>query len=188
MRSPARRRRGAEDLGGREQLIEVGDLHHAGTLGDGAEHVRRADIGAGVGLDRAGSGRMPPRLDHDHRLQARRGAQPAHEVARVADALHVEQDALGLGVQREIVEHVAEVDIGRRAQRDHRRETRCRRPDQSIIAVQIAPDCDTRATLPRGGRSWPTLALSPCCGRIAPMQFGPSTRMRLRRAASTSCS
>jgi hypothetical protein len=62
-------------------------------------------------------------LDHEDRLAARRGAQGAHEAARLADALDIDQDALRLRIGGEVVENLAEVDIGRRAHRHHAGKT-----------------------------------------------------------------
>jgi len=62
---------------------------------------------------------VTPHLDHDDGLEAGGRAQRAHEAARVADALDVEQDALGLRVIGEVVEDFAEIQIGRRAGGNH---------------------------------------------------------------------
>jgi hypothetical protein len=62
-------------------------------------------------------------LHHDHGLQPSGRTQSAHEVARVADSLDIKEDALRLAVQGEVVEDIPEVDIRRRAERDHRGET-----------------------------------------------------------------
>jgi hypothetical protein len=61
-------------------------------------------------------------LHHHHRLGIGRGTQRAHEAARVADAFHVDQDALRAGVMGQEVQHLRQVDGGVRPQRHHRRE------------------------------------------------------------------
>ena len=62
------------------------------------------------------------RLQHQHRLAARGGARRRHEFAPVRDPLGIKQDRAGVRVGGEIVEHVAEIDIGHVAERDDMRE------------------------------------------------------------------
>ena len=58
----------------------------------------------------------------------------------MGDALEIEEDGAGVGIGREIVEHVAEIDIDHIPQR-HQCEKPIRRGTaQSSIAVIIAPD------------------------------------------------
>ena len=61
-------------------------------------------------------------LDDDHRLVARRRARRRHELARRLDRFDVEQDRPRVGVAGEMIEQVAEVDVGALAHRDQRRE------------------------------------------------------------------
>ena len=56
---------------------------------------------------------------------------------------------------------------------------------QSRIAVQIAPDCDTSASLPGSAGTGENVAFSPASVRISPRQFGPSRRRPCRRAAAS---
>ncbi len=56
---------------------------------------------------------------------------------------------------------------------------------QSSTAVTTAPDCETKATLPFSGCTWPNEALSPLPGAIRPRQLGPAIRNRRGRAASS---
>ena len=56
------------------------------------------------------------------------------------------------------------------------------------MRVQIAPDCDTKASLPGSAPTWLRLALSPVCGTSTPRLPGPSSRMPRRRAASSAAS
>ena len=51
-------------------------------------------------------------LDHQHRLAPRRRARRRHEFSRGGDAFDVEQDCAGTGIVAEIIEHVAEIDVG----------------------------------------------------------------------------
>ena len=54
---------------------------------------------------------------------------------------------------------------------------------QSRIAPQIAPDCETSASLPGRAGVRAKVASSPLSVRMRPMQFGPSRRTPPRRAA-----
>jgi hypothetical protein len=58
---------------------------------------------------------------------------------------------------------------------------------QSSTAVTSAPDCDTKAMSPASASVCAKLALRPRCGVSRPRQFGPSTRSRCGRAASSVC-
>ena len=71
--------------------------------------------GHGTGLVAAG-------LEQDDRLDAGGRAQRAHEAAGVADALDVHQDVVGAVVVDQVIEDFAEIDVGRHAQRNDRRE------------------------------------------------------------------
>ncbi len=59
---------------------------------------------------------------------------------------------------------------------------------QSSMAVQMAPDWDTRARSP--GRAVPRLkvAFRPMAGRCTPRQLGPTKRMPCRLATAITCS
>ena len=102
-----------------EQLDRVPDAQQAGA----AEHrvidrvVSRQRAGVRVRGLRAF--RHPARLDHDDRLGARRDARRRQELARIRDRLDVEQDGPHLRLQRQVVEHVAEIDIRHVAERHH---------------------------------------------------------------------
>ena len=56
---------------------------------------------------------------------------------------------------------------------------------QSTSAVQIAPDCDTRAMLPASHAVRQKDALRPIDGRSMPMQFGPRMRTSASRATAS---
>ena len=69
-------------------------------------------------------------------------------------------------------------------------ETTCENPmprvaAQSISAVAIAPDCDSSASCPGAAPICAKLALSFAGGTISPTVFGPITRSRCGRAASS---
>ena len=80
------------------------------------------------------------------------------------DRLDVEQDRARVAVGREIVEQVAEVDVGHVAERDEMREADAARLRPVEHAVTSAPDWDTKAMLPGGGAVCAKLALSPIAG------------------------
>ncbi len=103
---------------GGHQLADARDAHHPGALHRCIEHVVRADDCAGVRNRGARPGRMASDFHDDDRLGARCGAQAGKEPARVADALDVQQDVLGLRVVREIVDDLAEIEVARGAERD----------------------------------------------------------------------
>ena len=65
---------------------------------------------------RLGALGMSPGLDHDHRLGARRGPCRRHELAGMGHRFDVEQDAAGLPLRGQVVEHVAEVHVRHVAQ------------------------------------------------------------------------
>ena len=108
--------------GGGEQVLQGVHAQHAGAADGGVED----DVAAGQRPGVRGGGLLPvqraPGLDDDDRLVACRGARCRHELARRLNAFDVEQDGLGAGVAAEVVEQVAEIDIGMLAQRDHLRK------------------------------------------------------------------
>ena len=82
----------------------------------------RARQGSRVGAHRARARLAAPGLHDDHRLAARGGAPGGHELAPVPHRLHVQQDRLGVGVEGQPVEQVAEVDVGHVAEGGDARE------------------------------------------------------------------
>ena len=112
----------AQGLGGVEQFAQAGHAHQPGAREGGIVDRGRARHRAGVrgrGLGRRG---VPPRLQHDHRLQPRHAARRRHELAGLRDALDIHQHGAGLVVARQHVEHVAEIDVAHVAHRDQVRE------------------------------------------------------------------
>ena len=80
----------------------------------------------------------------------------------------------------EVVEQVAEVDVGHVADRDHWEKPKPRAAAQSRTPVASAPDWVTKARLPAGGVSWAKLALMPRPGEMKPRQFGPDDAQQVR--------
>ena len=66
-----------------------------------------------------GAGLAASALQDQDGLGLRGAAGRAHELARVAEALHVEQDHMGLGVASEMIQQVADIDIQGVAQGHH---------------------------------------------------------------------
>ena len=73
-------------------------------------------------LRRLGALRMAPGLDHDDRLDPGCRARRRHELARIVDGLHVQENRTGRPIEREEVEQVAEVDVDLVAKRHDRRK------------------------------------------------------------------
>ncbi len=113
---------GAQRGDGLEQLVEIGDPQHAGAAEGGVVDGVRPRHRPGMRQRGALGRRAAAGLDDDHRLGAGGGAGGRHELAGVADRLDVEQDGAGFGVDRQVVEHVAEIDVAHVAQRHDMRE------------------------------------------------------------------
>ncbi len=109
-------------LGGQEQLLQRVDAQHAGARDRGVEDQVRSGQRAGVRARRRLAGARAAGLDQDHRLVARRRACGRHELARRADRLDVHQDRTRARIGGEVVEQVAEVDVGALAERGEVRE------------------------------------------------------------------
>ena len=87
------------------------------------------------------AGGLPAGLHHHHRLGVGGGAQCAHEAPRVADAFHVDQDALRAGVAGQEVQHLRQVDHRVGPQRDHGREA------HAVLACPVQHGRGQRARL-----------------------------------------
>ena len=70
-----------------------------------------------MGRGGLGGGLVTTGLDRDHRLDARRGAGRRHELARIGDRFEIHRDGACLGIARQHVEPVGDVDIRHVAQR-----------------------------------------------------------------------
>ena len=111
-----------ERLGRQEQLLQRVDAQHAGTSDRSIEDHVRSGERAGVRGRRLQALAGAARLHHDHRFVARSGACRRHELAWRFDRLDVKQDGARVRVARQVVEQVAEVDVGVFAERHHVRE------------------------------------------------------------------
>ncbi len=111
-----------------EQLVQAFDAQHAGA--PESRIVDRVGSGQSAGVRQRGlrAGGAAAGLDDDHRLGARGDAGGAHELARLGDRFDIQQDRARRGIQRQPVQHVAEVDIGHVAQRG------------DVGEAQVAPD------------------------------------------------
>ena len=101
-----------ERAGGGEHLADRLDAHDTGPVEGRGERFVAADEGARVRHGCRGAFGVASRLDDDDRFGSRGGAQAAHEGARVVQPFDVEDDALRLRIGCEVVEDVAEVDVG----------------------------------------------------------------------------
>ncbi len=112
----------AQAGGGGEQLLDRRHAHQAGAGEGGVVDLVPVQPQA----DAAGPLRrrmeLPAGLEHQHRLDPRRGARGRHEPPGVGDALEMDQDGTGGEIERQIVENVAELDLGELAERGDPRE------------------------------------------------------------------
>jgi hypothetical protein len=173
-----------EHLGHAEQLGDAVDAEHADTPEGGVQDV----IGPGQrpGVRGRGPGGLlgATGLDDDDRLGERHLPRGRQEGARVADRLHVDDDALRARVVAEVVDDVAPADVEHRAEGGDGAEAVCSRFAQSSTAVTSAPDWLTKPTLPRPAMPFAKVALNPATGFMIPRQFGPTIRIPLARAVS----
>jgi hypothetical protein len=95
-----------------EQLAELEDAEHAGAAEGGIVDVVGAGERPGMRQRRLGAGGTAPRLDDDDRLRPRRDAPRRHELPCIADALDIEEDRPRRRIEGEVVEEVAEIDVG----------------------------------------------------------------------------
>ncbi len=106
-------------------IKEVGDvLHaqHAATAEGSFENVIASGQRSGVGRGSAGSGLGASGFDHDDRLAESNLARRRKERSRVAHRLHVNENALGVGIVAEVINEIAPADIEHRAGRNDRAE------------------------------------------------------------------
>ena len=108
----------AEHFGHVEQFGNRIHAQHTGAHEGGVEHFEAAGQRSGVGSGGLGGGFGATGLDDDDRFVQRDLAGGGQEVARVADRLHVNHDALGARVVADVVDQVAEIDVEHRADRD----------------------------------------------------------------------
>ena len=101
----------SERLGRGKKLVEIEDAQQARPskrrIVDSIGTRKRTRVGRGCSR----ALRVTPRLDDDDRFRARRGPRRGHELLRVVDGFHVEQDGAGTGVGRKEIETIAEIHI-----------------------------------------------------------------------------
>ncbi len=102
-----------------EQLVQAIDPEHAGAPDRGVVDRIGAGQRPGMGARGLGGGSAAAGLDHHHRLAPGGRARRRHELAGMADALDVEQDRPAAALGRQVVEQVADIDIGHAADREH---------------------------------------------------------------------
>ena len=156
------------------------DAQHADAPECGLEDLvgagQRARV-RGRGLGRLG---RPTGLDDDDRLGQRDLARGRQEGARVADRLHVDDDAGRVRVVAEVVDDVAPADVEHRAERDDRAEAHV------LGRAPVEHGGEQRAALAdeadRPGAAMPAakVAFRPPIGFITPRQLGPTTRIPSR--------
>ena len=101
-----------------EQLVDVVDPQKTGAAKGGIVNRIRPGEGAGVGRGGLGGGRRASRFHDDDGFDARRGTGRRHEGLRVLHRLDIEEDRARGGIERVIVQHVAEIDVGHVADGD----------------------------------------------------------------------
>ena len=165
---------GAEAGGRGEQLLDRVDPDDAGAaerrvVDPVAVEPQAARLAAGRQRAELAAG-----LEDDDRLHAGGGARGGHEAAGVGDAFEMHQDRARREVEGQIVEDVAQLDVGALAQGDDPREADpLARVAQSSIAVAIESDWVTKARSPSGGSGAAEPALSFIRGTITPTRSGP---------------
>ena len=107
-----------QDLGGAEEILQVGHAQQACAPERGFVGGIGAGERAGVGQGGPGARCLPAGLDDDHGFGSRGPACRREELPRMRHRLHVEQDGAALRVAGEIVEEVAEVGVSHVAERD----------------------------------------------------------------------
>ena len=112
-----------QGLGCDKQIAGGGNPQCAGASECGVIHIVRSRERARMRSGGSCAIRRTARFDHDNRLVASRRARRRHEFAGMLDRFDIHQDRLRCRIRGEIVEHVAEVDIGRVAERHEMRET-----------------------------------------------------------------
>ena len=155
----------------------------ASTATSGAASAAVCDAGA------ARAGRRASALHRHDRLRPRDAAREARELARVPERLEVQQDHVGVGIVLPVLEEVVAAHVGLVAHRHERRDAEARVTRRGRAARCRARPTATRTR--RARRAAGTARRSRSCGcrrsvLTTPMQFGPTTRMPLRRASSTS--
>ena len=137
-----------------EQLLDVAHADDAGAPQRRVEDVvgvdQRQRVGRGEG---GGAAWDPPSLDGEDRLVSRGAARRRHEAAPLPQALEVEQDGPGVGIAAQVVEDLAEPDVGRIPERDEVRESDAPRvrpvEHQGADRVRLRDEADVARERPR---------------------------------------
>ncbi len=143
----------SQRFGRGEQFIEIEHAQQARPAERRVVDGVRPGQCTGVGRRRASALGVTTGLDDNDWLDARRSPRRGHELPHVADRLDVKQDGARVGVECEVIEQVAEVDVEIFAR--SRRWQKIRRCGSRPIrrgAVEIAPDCEISARSPLCGR------------------------------------
>ena len=112
-RQPLSRRRfdPPQRLGAVEQLAQIRYPQDAGATERGVVDRVRAGQRAGMGRSGFCALRHAAGFDDDDGLDPRGGARRRHEFPGILDRFDVEQDGVGLAIQREVIEEVGDIDV-----------------------------------------------------------------------------
>ena len=147
-----------QDLGGFEQFRQIVDPQHSRPAKGRIVGGIRSGQPAGMRSRCLGRRRVPSRLNDDDRLGACRATGGRQEFRRLSDGFHVKQDRAATRVASEVVEQIAEIDVGHVAEGndvrkadsllrgpvDHRRHQRTRLRDEREVARHRATMRETR--------------------------------------------
>ena len=112
---------GADGAGRRDQVGEARHREHAGAAEGGVVDLRTARSPR-VGDGCAAGAIQTTRVEDDDRLEPRRGAGGGDELAGTSDVIDAQQHRPRVGVHRQVVEHVGEIDVRPVAERGQQRE------------------------------------------------------------------
>ena len=101
-----------------EQLVELAHTQHACASERGFIRCIGAGQRARVRLRRLGTRRAAAGFDDNHRLRSSGASRRRHELRRVGDRFHVQQDGATLRVARQVVEQIAKIGVSHIAERD----------------------------------------------------------------------
>ena len=114
----ADRRHPAQEFGRVEHLAQRSHTEHARPAERGGIHGIDTGERSCVGGDGPCAFRVAASLENDDRLVPAGGPRGGHELPRMGERFHVEEDGSGPGILRQIVEQIAEIDIGHGADRN----------------------------------------------------------------------
>jgi hypothetical protein len=112
---PGRPHAGMQGLCHREEIGIVVDAHDTGAVQCCIEDIVGTNECTGMRHGRAAALREAPRFHDDNGLGARCGPQGTHEPARFVNTLDVQHDRLCRRIDHEVIEDLAEVDVGSNA-------------------------------------------------------------------------